>query len=217
LVSTRMVSSPVSVAAPVTYASGDALFNALDTNGDGVISRRELRAASPGYTRVAAPVYTTAPTYTYAAGQPLFDALDTNGDGVISRKELRQATRRGPVGFGRTYNYETNRDTPEDALFDALDTNGDGVISRRELRAASPGYRVAAPVYTTAPSYTYATQPSYTAAAPTVSYVTRTPPVGGALFNALDRNGDGVITRNELRGASPVMSAQGFGSPLTVW
>ena len=57
----------------------DAVFDAIDTNGDGAISVTELREhlGSIGYSSVAI--------------DKIYEVLDTNADGSLSRDELRDA------------------------------------------------------------------------------------------------------------------------------
>jgi len=60
---------------------GDILFNQLDTDGDGLVSRDEVKAKYPNE---------TAPATT------IFDRLDVNADGLLSREELRKYS--DPIG-----------------------------------------------------------------------------------------------------------------------
>jgi len=78
-----------------------------DSNGDGLVSRKEWIAF---------------------LSEDLFSRMDGNGDGVISRQEaMRQA------GLGAVRGLER----PQVELdFDRVDANGDGKVSRVELRKA---------------------------------------------------------------------------------
>jgi hypothetical protein len=118
----------------------DALLKALDKNGDGKLTRDELRPARPpqdggadaGYDHPPGPppgdLQDSSNTNSMPGGaganrhghhpppSPLFQALDTNHDGVIDADEIANAP----------------------AALKALDKNGDGKLTRDELRPARP-------------------------------------------------------------------------------
>lgn len=103
------------------HADADALFEALDGNGDGEISVGELRShvASIGYKP--------------AAAERFFELLDADQDGAVSRGELRLAFERYEdpalrlaLGLGTS---------EADAIFATIDANADGAIEESELRA----------------------------------------------------------------------------------
>jgi hypothetical protein len=56
----------------------DSLFDALDVNKDGVLTRSELLAAAPRL------------NFTAEEAEKFFDALDSNGDGMLTRSEFTQ-------------------------------------------------------------------------------------------------------------------------------
>lgn len=105
------IAAPPQSSAPDRSARQQAMFDQLDANSDGAISRSEA-AANP---RLA----------------QRFDQIDANNDGRLSREELAQARaqrgegQRGKRGHGMM------------GQFKALDTDGDGRISRAEA-AANP-------------------------------------------------------------------------------
>jgi Ca2+-binding EF-hand superfamily protein len=148
-------------------------FDALDRNGDGVLSPAD-RDASAGARENARPAAgemlkrlraadkdkdgkVTKSEFKAAfpkAPDRLFDRLDRNSDGVICPKDAPDSEKRQP-GRG------------EDGLaarMKAADTDGDGAISRAEFKAAFPGAKE-------------------------------------ARFDALDADGDGSLTKSELRKA----------------
>ena len=101
-------------------------LKALDTNGDGMISRDEAQASA----RLAKN----------------FDAIDANHDGQLSRDELHAYMKQKRAehwkkidtdGDGRISRAEAQANAPRLAQhFDQLDANGDGYLTPEELRAA---------------------------------------------------------------------------------
>merc|ERR1712151_421022 len=112
----RVVQAPTYAApAPAQYtytaAPAQALFNAVDRNNDGVVTRAEFNQAfapqaqpvtyaAPAVQTYTMPQVVQAPTYAAPAAvyaQPaalttgLFNAVDRNNDGVVSRAEFNQA------------------------------------------------------------------------------------------------------------------------------
>ncbi|KAA0685359.1 signal transduction protein [Neorhizobium sp. P12A] len=87
-------------------ATGDRIFRAADTNGDGVISKEEALAAR----------------------QHLFSRLDRNGDGVIDKDEIDGAS---DAIMARAEAAEARLSI----AMRRLDTNGDGKVSADEFLA----------------------------------------------------------------------------------
>ena len=71
-----------------------ALFRKLDTNGDGVIDKTEMKAALEGGRKTSAVGSKGA-----SLGQ-VFAKLDTNNDGVISQSEFDAALSKAQDGAG---------------------------------------------------------------------------------------------------------------------
>lgn len=88
---------------------GQRILQRIDTNGDGAISKDEMRAAR----------------------ERLFKRLDRNGDGVIDEREIdsaRQAIEdRAEAAQARLGN-----------RWRRLDTNGDGKVSEQEFASSMP-------------------------------------------------------------------------------
>ena len=88
-----MLSPAASSRTPVS-ALRDPVFDALDRNHDGVISRTEWGAAmKKGGLASSKPMQKTA--LPPLLGDPVFNALDRNNDGLISRTEWAAAMREG--------------------------------------------------------------------------------------------------------------------------
>ncbi len=118
-------------------ANASAALKALDKNGDGKLTRDELRPAGPGpkadatgtdnppppHKRPAGPDGAGAgpggpggPGGGHPPGSPIMGALDANHDGVIDEAEIANAS----------------------AALKALDKNGDGKLSGDEIHPGGP-------------------------------------------------------------------------------
>jgi Ca2+-binding EF-hand superfamily protein len=86
------------------------IFNKLDTNGDGVISRKEFDAYNAKH----------------------FKELDTNKDGKLTLEEL-QAGHKQAMGHGNTMSHGDGT-THLDQRFNAADANHDGGLDREEAK-----------------------------------------------------------------------------------
>jgi Ca2+-binding EF-hand superfamily protein len=126
-----MIAALLMAAAPFTAAQArdadsDAMFQRIDTNHDGVISKEEAAAAR----------------------QHLFSKLDRNGDGIVDKDEIESArdairvraeaadARLGGLMRRMDANGDGKISTDEfedTSLFNLADRNGDGRISPDEL------------------------------------------------------------------------------------
>jgi Ca2+-binding EF-hand superfamily protein len=128
----------------------DQQFAQFDRNGDGLITRDE-----------------------FPADAALFNNLDLNRDGRLTRREIEQAVPNQAALESQVRTYDRNGDGiitrdeyPGDAAtFDRLDRNHDGVLSDADRQGRGRGRNNAQ-----------------------------------MRFRGMDRNGDGVITRDEWRG-----------------
>jgi len=116
------------------------LFNYLDRNGDGVLSKTEAAQAPSAlqFQRMRELGYTSGigGSRTYAT----FGELDTDEDEEVTYEEFRAYYRRTGAGGLQIYLSPAGRaasaDPLTDKLFTLLDKNKDGKLSRDELAAA---------------------------------------------------------------------------------
>ena len=104
-------------------ANAQQLFQKIDTDGDGRITKDEMKASAPkGGSRPGPSI------------DSLFSQIDTDGDGGIDETENQaflesaKSRRHGPpdaAGMARK-------------MFEKADSNGDGKITKEELEAALP-------------------------------------------------------------------------------
>jgi len=109
-------------------SDANAVFDVIDVDADGSITREELSAHLIGA------------GYKPTAVDQMFDKLDANSDGLLSREELcegfvRYSPLRTAPGMG-AYNAEfvTEIHADADSLFNAIDIDGNGNITETELR-----------------------------------------------------------------------------------
>jgi len=118
-------------------SEADFMFEAVDTNSDGEISRGELGN------------YLGSAGYAAAQVDTIFDALDINSDGAISQQELRRgfalyefsalrlafglAGARKRENDGAPCVVDDQRLANADELFESIDSDGNGKIDRIEF------------------------------------------------------------------------------------
>jgi Ca2+-binding EF-hand superfamily protein len=102
--------------------SAEEVYDALDTNQDGVVSQDEFLVGKPD-------------DMSTEDATALFDALDTEDSGSITEEQFAASMQgpRGPGGPPPSGGGQSSEET-----YDALDTNEDGVVSQDEFLAAKP-------------------------------------------------------------------------------
>lgn len=111
------------------HVDADTLFNVVDRNGDGAISKEELGA------------HLLLARYTEESIESLFDLIDVDRDGEVTRSELREAFVRYPTlrdapamgSLGKSERAAVHDEADE--TFSGLDLNGDGELSLSDLQA----------------------------------------------------------------------------------
>ena len=123
-------------------ANIDAIFKALDTDGDGAISASEMSAA---VTNTKGGQIDGTPPPPPPSSDEVFAGADTDGNGSISESELKTLLTDNSqlaTAFASLLSSSTTTDTTSTAtdktaaIFKALATDGDGTISASELSTA---------------------------------------------------------------------------------
>lgn len=112
------------------HAEADALFDSVDTNGDGSISIEELQNHLQSEAGVASA----------AAVASIFTLFDADCNGQLSREELRESlVKYDDPHFRMVLGLGTSE---ADDVFDQIDTNRDGRVTAAELleHMATSGY-----------------------------------------------------------------------------
>jgi Ca2+-binding EF-hand superfamily protein len=204
----------------------DVLFGHFDRNGDGVVSKKEfldrivtvtaappapppppppapeppaksreaVLAAERDLARLIARVSRAVGSSGRAAVDAVFNAIDTNGSGSLTRGELSEALAR--LGYDLL--------TSElDVLFGHFDRNGDGVVSKKEFLDRIVAVVAAPPPAPAPPPPPRAVVNAERGLADLVSRLQRNVGPRGrdavrTVFNAIDTNGNGRLSREEL-------------------
>ena len=151
-------------------AEANEVFEVIDRNSDGLISKDELCQ------------HLKSSEYSAEEIDLMFDSLDVNADGYVSRQEMQQAFKRfesaslrlalglvaGPSRQRRRAESASNgRLQMASEIFELIDVNGDSEISMKELRSHLAGRGYSQDTVDT-------------------------------IFSLIDLNSDGVISREEL-------------------
>jgi Ca2+-binding EF-hand superfamily protein len=129
------------------------MFERLDLNKDGKLSREEMEKAREALARFR-PDAPANPMGTAGTGEPLFRIIDANGDGKLTKEEfqaaaekLRRLDKNGDGAIDREELASAGRDQPMrpqppsdrpmldvNRIFERMDANKDGKLSKEEVR-----------------------------------------------------------------------------------
>ena len=112
---------------PGATESASRLFKDIDADGDGAVTKRELKAYLASHGRDA------------AAAERMFTAMDSDEDGILDYaefKKLHQEAIRSVDSEAKDVWRTLFADAGgADQLFDAIDTDRDGALTRKEVAA----------------------------------------------------------------------------------
>lgn len=215
------------------WRGSDTSFRTHDWNGDGVLSGDEVRVGAVRQMNRNDDYTPSRPPSFYDWTQAGFGRLDTNGDGQIARNEWRsdyesfhRADQNGDNILSRREFLNADTDTDREDRFDYLDANNNGRIERSEWHSSADAFRWLDRnrdgVLSRAEAVGEEQQTSQTDRFDAIDTNNdgRISPDewqwSRRSFDQYDRNGDGVLRRNELTAANPNLGAVGTSGRSSV-
>ena len=119
---------------------GDQIFKMTDSNGNGVVSGKELHAAVKNLVENGPPklaqIFQPDHPPVEEIVEQILDHFDTNGDGVVTRKEFETVGEKMMDEMGLKGEEREDAMRMGDQIFKMTDDNGDGKCSAKEIHAA---------------------------------------------------------------------------------